>query len=133
MNCTTIDQSRKLVELGLDPDTADMCWTNHCYGRIRSSMRSANMTIDEYKKLLERFADSNSSDSYYPCWSLDALLEVMPVEFTLSREVIKGEVKHRLSYLFEDEPCETGFFEGDTYVDACVNGLMWLLKNGYIK
>lgn len=132
MNCTTIDQSRKLVELGLNPDTADMCWTNHCYGPVRSSMKSANMTIDDYKKLLERFADSNSADVFYPCWSLDALLEVMPIEFTLSREVIKGEVKHRLSYIFE-ELNEAGYFEGESYVDASVEGVMWLLKNGYIK
>ena len=129
MNYTSVEQSKRLLELGLNPNTADMCWTNHCYGSIRSSMRSANMTIDEYKKLLERFADSNSSDVFYPCWSLNALLKVMPIEFTLSREIINGEVKHRLSYLFEEEPCEAGYFEGDSYVDASVKTIIWLCCN----
>ena len=56
-NYTTVEQSKKLLELGIDIDSADMCWTNHCYGSIRSSLTVSSKTIDEYKNLLTQFAD----------------------------------------------------------------------------
>ena len=30
--CTSIEQGKKLIELGLDPDTCDMTWHNHGEG-----------------------------------------------------------------------------------------------------
>ena len=60
---TDLEQSKKLAEI-LPPESADMCWTNHCYGRIRSSMTISAKSIYEYKKLLERFADSTSIDVF---------------------------------------------------------------------
>lgn len=74
---TDIEQSKKLAEI-LPLESADMCWTNHCYGRVRSSMTISAKSIYEYKKLLERFADSTSLDVFYPAWSLTALLKVIP-------------------------------------------------------
>ena len=62
---TDLKQSKKLTEI-LPLETADMCWTNHCYGIIRSSMTISAKSIYEYKKLLERFADSTSIDVFYP-------------------------------------------------------------------
>lgn len=74
---TDIEQSKKLAEI-FPIESADMCWTNHCYGRMRSSMTISAKSIYEYKKLLERFADSTSIDVFYPAWSLAALLNVLP-------------------------------------------------------
>lgn len=74
---TSLEQSRRLSEI-LPLESADMCWTNHCYGSIRSSMTISAKSIYEYKKLLERFADSTSIDVFYPAWSLAALLSVLP-------------------------------------------------------
>ena len=74
---TDLEQSKKLAEI-LPLESADMCWTNHCYGRMRSSMTISAKSIYEYKKLLERFADSTSLDVFYPAWSLCALYSVLP-------------------------------------------------------
>lgn len=74
---TSLEQSKKLAEI-LPLESADMCWTNHCYGSIRSSMTISAISTYEYKKLLERFADSTSIDVFYPAWSLAALLNVLP-------------------------------------------------------
>lgn len=74
-----LQQSKKLAEI-LPLESADMCWTNHCYGSMRSSMTISAKSIYEYKKLLERFADSTSIDVFYPAWSLAALLSLIPQE-----------------------------------------------------
>ena len=74
---TDLKQSKKLAEI-LPIESADMCWTNHCYGNIRSSMTVSTKTIEEYKELLTRFGDLTSIDVFYPCWSLAALLKVIP-------------------------------------------------------
>ena len=133
---TTIEQSKKLVELGLNPDTADMCWTNHNYGVMRSTMRVSSRTIKEYKELLTRFADLTSIDVFYPCWSLGALLELMPI----SIEEVKG---HKVDLILgrpKDKWC-LAYFDwtglqhghsatGDIPIEAAYNMVCWLLENG---
>ena len=74
---TDLEQSKTLSKI-LPIESADMCWTNHCYGSIRSSMTISAISTYEYKKLLERFADSTSIDVFYHAWSLAALLNVLP-------------------------------------------------------
>ena len=74
---TDLEQSKKLAEF-LPLKSADMCWTNHCYGSIRSSMTVSSKTIEEYKELLTRFANLTNIDVFYPCWSLSALLNALP-------------------------------------------------------
>lgn len=73
---TDFEQSKKLAEI-LPIESADMCWTNHCYGNIRSSLTVSSKTIEEYKNLLTRFADLTDIDVFYPCWSLAALIEIL--------------------------------------------------------
>ncbi len=74
--CTSIEQSKKLIELGLDVNTADMCWTNHLFNAFLSSNRIESTPPQEYKNLLDRFVVRG----YFiePAWSLSALLDVLP-------------------------------------------------------
>ena len=64
--CTTIEQSQKLIELGLDVNTADMCYRIVAYN-----------PTDEHVYQPYCFIGTLSSD--IPAWSLTALLEVMPI------------------------------------------------------
>ena len=61
---TTIEESRKLVEAGLNPETADMHYT---------------LAEDESFYIL--YTDNEvayGSDRIVPCWSVGALLRLMP-------------------------------------------------------
>lgn len=64
---TTIEQSRKLIELGLDPESADMTYLLFSDGKY-----SIKVEIGERQK----------GESFLPAWSLSALLEVMPITIT---------------------------------------------------
>ena len=63
--CTNIEQSKKLIELGIDVNTADMCYPyfgDGLYGIIARVGKPM-----EY-----------SSKSDIPAWSLSALLNILP-------------------------------------------------------
>ena len=57
MICTTIEQSKKLIELKIDINTADMCW-----------FENDVFTISYIDSLITEC----------PAWSLSALLELIP-------------------------------------------------------
>jgi len=73
---TTIEQSKKLIELGIDLNTADMTWE-----KVAKSL-----TEDSYWKLIIGLDISikNNLFSYrngyvFPAWSLSALLSLLPI------------------------------------------------------
>ena len=69
MEVTTIEQSKRLIELGIDPKTADLvypAWT-----------LSETPTEDELSII-----DGTLEDDDIPSWSLSALMNLMPkIEF----------------------------------------------------
>lgn len=70
---TTVEQSKRLVELGLDPSTADMWWsrctiTDFGDNDLKVSYAVTPCNISQFK----------NTDKDIPCWSLTALLELMP-------------------------------------------------------
>lgn len=78
---TTIEQSKKLIELGLSADTADMNYCNSSYkgkdyiGEWKLSLQSPQ----EAKSILDMSVTSwNTYWEIIPAWSLSALIELMP-------------------------------------------------------
>ena len=66
--CTSIDQSKKIIELGLDIYTADMYWWE-CYGW----KLNANPYTEDVKNGFKKY-----ELECIPTWSLSALLELIP-------------------------------------------------------
>lgn len=62
--CTSIKQSRELIEIGLDPETADMCWLSKDY-------RGVEFFEDPEVK------DGTLEDTDIPAWSLSALIGII--------------------------------------------------------
>ena len=63
--CTDIDQSKKLIELGIDVNTADMLWT---YDFMVNDINGVNVISEQLKP----------EENDIPAWSLTALLGLMP-------------------------------------------------------
>ena len=66
--CTTIEQSQKLIELGIDANTADMVWV--C-GRLH--------TDGPKYQVLRVKEEVSEPENYIPAWSLSALMDLMPI------------------------------------------------------
>ena len=101
--CTDIEQSKKLIELGIDINTADMMWDDWSL-------------IDEGWKLSVGYYPEIEKDygrKCYPAWSLAALLDIL---------------KNRAYSI--DEDANVSLF--DDLVDACVEMIFTLKENNLL-
>lgn len=108
--CTSIEQSQKLIELGIDVNTADMYYW--CGSDLRIS-------------------GSNARDKEFdiPAWSLIALLELMPIETHLYK--MQDEDNYTKHYY------KVGSFDGKGWIelnntlaiDTTFEMVCWLLEN----
>lgn len=114
--CTTIEQSKRLQELGISEDTSDMFHpTNFSFPRI--------------------YEDGDDLEVGLPAWSLGALVKLMPDTIILNDRsccelsVLNMGVYYRLL---------TGIdiiqgYEEDNIFENCVCMIAWLVNHGYIQ
>ena len=128
--CTSIEQSKKLLELGIDINTADMFWDlldgdepdekipNCCWDRF-------DITINEF----------------VPAWSLSALLELIPpylgefkdgIDFGFSKAM--NSKWYSAHYIKFDSGLASfnKTVTGDTAIDAAFEMVCWLKENNKI-
>lgn len=119
--CTSIEQSKKLIKLGINITTADMFWHNNLDGTHR-------LRIDDIMLKLDT-----------PAWSLSSLLELIPpylgefkdgIDFGLSK-AINGKW-YSAQYIKLNDNGLASFNKtvtGDTAIDAAFEMICWLLEN----
>lgn len=130
---TTIEQSKELVELGLNPDSADMVIVkDNTYCNALSAFNGVT--------LCQNYNEIKDKTNYIPCWSLGALLKVMPISIEEAKEhkleLLFGKLhkeKWGCSYFDWAEMQHGPFTVNDTPLEAAYTMVCWLLKNGYIK
>ena len=129
--CTSIEQSQKLIELGIDICTADMLWT---YDFTVNAINGLNVISEQLKP----------EEKDIPAWSLTALLKLMPpylFEFERGIDLniypnLNGKGWH-CSYMPNNiEDMKKDKFRqitnGDNTVDAAFDMVCWLLKENRI-
>ena len=109
--CTDIEQSKKLIELGIDVDTADMChryrWSNNSFMHLPCAEKARE--------------PRGSITGDIPAWSLSALLELMPT-FTLNGYG-NGQFNCR------DERADNYSLVDTCPLDAAFEMVAWLKEN----
>lgn len=125
MNCTTIEQSKKLLELGLSPDSADILILNNV-GRS-GKVDDTNYTII----LKENLNPLAKVPEIIPCWSVGALLELMPELNGRYRPTICPS--ENLCYFEDFLREELVTIDGDSLIEVCVQTVIWLLDHDYIN
>ena len=140
---TDLEQSKKLAEF-LPIESADM-W----YGYIAPYDYSDRMFDGGYdevpypKDFLKKNPDfsENEYDGEFPCWSLAALLQVLPLgiydefdgcDYELEINMIDKMPRYiRLGDIYHSQfPYD---FEKDTLLDNIVESIIWLNDNNYFK
>lgn len=123
---TTIEQSKKLVKLGLNPNTADMCYIQH---------------FDEYYNEVT-FIEENPVLTYtidvldLPCWSLGALINLMPSMIYKGKQTFDLEIhKGVLYHVCYENHCHLDeiWVSKENLIDAAFEMIVWLLENGHIN
>ena len=126
--CTTIEQSKKLVELGIDVNTADMKWFN-------------GVLMLHFDKEAKENYDKTKYE-YIPSWSLSTLLELTPpylgefkdgIDFGLSKSMNgKWYSAHYIQLNDDGVAIFNKTVTGDTAIDAVFEMVVWLKENGKI-
>lgn len=143
---TTIEQSKKLVELGLNPDTADMWWQE---GRMELEPVIGNYALHiqcmedrDYRKIHKPLIS--------PAWSSGALMDLLPpsiqtgegmqnhYEIDIRKYWGNEENLYQIAYgnnrgLSEEWHDMINIGEKENLIDAVFQMICWLLKNSYIK
>ena len=118
--CTSIEQSKKLLNLGLDPSTADMYYIQ---------MMDEDGCYDEAHIWVAETAEEKLQCEAYktPAWSLIALLEMIPL-YTLE-QTTDGKVIV-VSEIGQYSKCSEAW---DCPIDAAFEMVCWLKEQRYIK
>ena len=128
--CTNIEQSKKLIELGIDVNTADMFWDT-LFAKNPEAQVNNHHLVDEY-----------DDEHRIPAWSLSALLELIPpylgefgegIDFGFGKAMNnKWYSAHYLQYFQNGDVDSVKTVTGDTAVDAAFEMVVWLKENGKI-
>lgn len=119
---TNVDQSKRLAEF-LPLDSADMWYES--IGNIIIPH------IGDYRLEMQCRKDKDYSKPHIkiicPCWSLNALLNVLPkpTKRIYELNIYGGDEKPFFGFNDCDLNIHNGF-EGDDYVDACVNMIIYM-------
>mgnify|MGYP003215458661 FL=1 len=118
--CTTKEQSSRLLEAGMRPETADMY-------------------LDEFERLVafeyRRIKSKAYQDTVLPTWSLSKLIDMIPDQiecegynyylFILPRDK-EFTIKYSAGSNLAQSYCRESFF------DAITEMIEWLIKEGYL-
>ena len=142
--CTTREQSQRLLDMGLKPETADMVYhfTGSSIEAIQWELQTKPPTLRGgfwTKKRIEGLARRGESGEEVfdriwgkdvPAWSLSRLLKIQPISIMPTAE------KHGNFYLEIRKFCDwIAGYEGvktiirPTPFEACISMIDWLIKN----
>ena len=135
---TSIEQSKKLLKLGLNPESADFEYK--CIGFTMHTTRPTDGF--KYQITLKEQNIPHEPKYNIPCWSLGALLEVMPHiikdndytnEITLLLYPMQDKWFCVYNELDKDGYSPYAEEKGTTPIEAAYFMAIYLLENGYIK
>lgn len=133
--CTTIEQSKKLIELGIDVNTADMTYLRTYFGEERDYV----LLIDSYPEEYTENGDGSLIpvyDEHIPAWSLASLLSIIPKH--IGDSVFRMDMGETDIALWFDDLSSGTVDEflpditKENFVDAAFETICWLKENGEI-
>ena len=126
--CTSFEESKKLIELGIDVNTADMWWAERYEGVVTENGQYVVAEFPYYYLSLTKPSDTNYSQDTIkdiPAWSLPALMELMNCNcynISLNCHGAEWNIKFDDSEKYKD-------FTKDYPLDAAFEMVCWLLEN----
>lgn len=138
--CTSIEQSKKLIELGIDVNTADMYYMYRHWEIDENTVGAQSDANIGFDSDFYYGADNGKTYHYIPAWSLSALLDILPNNEVTSTTVTRGgwniEPPKYLDIWFaeyETEKHDNDFsLSANSPIDAAFEMVVWLKENNKI-
>ena len=127
---TTAEDAKKLVDAGLNPDTADMYWAPDA-GTV---VPTPYITKTDNETLIPAYKGA------IPCWSLGVLIQMLPSNIQTGDSFLdeydlefKLHPSYMLAYCISQSHHPMVFTEKhETLIEACVEMVLWLIENKLI-
>ena len=111
MVCTNIEQSNRLIELGINPNTADMGW-----------FKAYSLREEIYKPFIKGYKlENNKTD--IPAWSIYKLINIISKEVTISDT----------SVIIGNNSTNRMFSSSTNVYDNLIDAIQWLLEKKEIN
>lgn len=120
--CTTREQSQRLLNLGLKPETADMAWV--CV--TKEGLTQWVMTLNTPK---------NEPNIDIPAWSLHRLKSLLPTKIPYESGYLTTEIINNVNLMFITDTSEQrviSFIHENLY-ESMIKCIKWLIKEGYFN
>jgi len=127
--CTDIQQSKKLLELGININNADMHYMYRHWEIDEETVGSQSDASIGFDSDFYCGADNGKTYHYIPAWSLSALIKMLPEGFLLMDD--QGESELGLYSVWVPGFNEPHFWKHNP-VDAVFEMVCWLKKEKYI-
>lgn len=126
--CTSIEQSERLLALGLKKETADM--TIHI--KDDGGWYVTAEPFYEWEDDMDTIPCLEETEQILPAWSLNRLIEMMPEYIVLSGQGHYISIReHCVKYVLDgSESNYMGVWSGYTLYDKLINCIVWLIKEG---
>lgn len=124
--CTTEEQSKRLLALGLKSETADMCYQVKFFDPFPQHLIDCTPSLLTHPPI--------NDERFIPAWSLHRLIEMMPYDFTDNNNTYELQIAcNGAGYDdLEDLYSIVGWWSDNTY-DDIISCIEWLIKAGYFN
>ncbi len=123
---TSIEQSKRLIELGVPADKASMIWRTMS---INTGRRKLQIACEEHIGWMCR----NFPTQYAPAFTVADLLGIIKSINVFGNPIIEkiGDARWRFEFGAITGELEYGFNECQNIVDLLVGRIEWIVSNGY--
>ena len=137
---TTLEESKKLLEAGLSPDTADMWYAERNPKKIEGWNLIQNGDAYYYLSLEKPSENNWSIDTIndIPCWSLGDLISLLPevIHIHNGGNYFLAMNNKSIQYYSKEDHKHEIYFESvitQVLIESVVNLVIYFLEQGYIK
>lgn len=131
--CTNKEQSVRLMDVGINPYTAD-CFLH----RIMETDDWSDENVQE--QIIESWMYKPGVldiDSHYPAWSLSRLIGMLPEKITNQGKTYSLSMNKTMATYngvdYDDYIELVSFFKKDSLFDNMINMIEWLIKDGHFN
>lgn len=110
---TTLDEARRLIELGIDVTTADMSYHIYPLSDLTYEVLQISLTKDEI------------NEENVPCWSMGRMFDLIPGNARLGRD---NDGECECQYESEENTQKNAEFDGEP-TELLYNMIVYLLHN----
>lgn len=132
MSTTTVEQSKRLIELGLNPETADMI---HPCLIARGEEVMYDDPVSRNSVLYAMHTSLEEKQKSILAWSSDRLLELIPKQISTNNGnyFLRMRIIDSKYSFYYDGLSSTHYLIADSIFEAIYNMTVWLLEHNYIK